>query len=374
MKRKYDGFFLKQRDDANSPMCFAFYAAAKEVLEWASIKRISESPDGIQRILRESRVKAISRFFSSSPINVIPNNVLVAFNNGDVTRNQELPSSQCDKAFSGSIEFEDDIATISLVDGQHRLFGMAAYEGESLPILVVALLDVDNLEQAFQFVVVNNKAVKVPTTDVKSIIAENLDESALIERLMGAGVNYGKHSPMLKEINELDASPFKGLLDWEFNRDGTKMVSVTAIEQTIKYLKDTFKQLQDDNDSLFEIYCSIWGAVKEAYPNAWANEESYLMKKVSLNAFNQSLVDRLALAYEMSFVDIFAADKVKSQVASIVSQLPEEFWTKPWSIKVQDNANIRDIIMDDIRQVLQNKKQSGSLWFSDLTLIKNTHE
>ncbi len=375
MIRKYEGIFVKQRDDKHSPVCFAFYADAKEVLEWTSIKRISEDPDGIQRILRESRIKAISRFFSSCPINIIPNNVLIAFDAGCVKSSKKKKASiQSKKVSSGHIEFDDDDASISLVDGQHRLFGMARYDDESLPVLVVALLEVDKLEQAFQFVVVNNKAVKVPTTDVKSIVAENLDEEALIDRLMGAGVNYGKHSPMLKEINDLSSSPFMHLLDWVFNRDGNKVVSVTAIEQSIKYLRDSFSQLKDDDDSAFELYCAIWRAVKETYESSWGNPESYLMKKVSINAFNQWLVDRIKMIYEMGFIDIFTTNQVYEQVKSTVSQIPEDFWLTEWQVKVQDNANIRDMIKDDISQIIQNRKRSGSRWDSDLELLPNTSD
>jgi DGQHR domain-containing protein len=369
MQRRYDGYFVRQRNDQASPECFAFYADASEVLSWAAIKRIADSPDGIQRLLRVSRVKAISRFFGSSPINVIPNNVLVAFDINAVECVRGDGATQSEKVCAGHITFDDDNAGVTLVDGQHRLFGMAQYEQEALPVLVVALLNADTLEQAFQFVVVNNKAVKVPTTNVKSIIAEHLDEEILIERLMGAGVNYGKHSPILKEVNDLESSPFKGLLDWDFNRADQKLVSVTAIEQSLKYLRDTFTQLRDDEDSTLEIFCAIWRAVKNVYPNAWGRDDSYLMKKVSINAVHQSLVDRLKVAYEMGIVDIFSANKVMEMVSAIVSQIPEALWLEQWSIKVQDNANVREIIMHDVGQVLQNVKSPGMDWRTDLKLV-----
>lgn len=62
-----------------------------------------------------------------------------------------------------------------IVDGQHRLHGISEFLYEDLPVLVVCMVDASVQEQAFQFIVINNKAVRVPTDNVKAIIA-HLDD------------------------------------------------------------------------------------------------------------------------------------------------------------------------------------------------------
>ena len=65
----------------------------------------------------------------------------------------------------------------------------------------------------------NNKVVKIPTENVKSIIANlNEEEEELQKRLLKAGVSYGKQSPVLIDINNLDSSPFQNLLKWPYNK------------------------------------------------------------------------------------------------------------------------------------------------------------
>jgi hypothetical protein len=76
---------------------------------------------------------------------------------------------------------------------------MSQLATEDPPILLVALIDASSDEQAFQFVVINNKAAKVPTDNVKAIIA-TVSENDLRDRLLNAGVNYGDISATLKDI------------------------------------------------------------------------------------------------------------------------------------------------------------------------------
>lgn len=158
---------------------------------------------------------------------------------------------------------------------------MQALAGENMPVLIVALLDADVQEQAFQFIVINNKAVRVPTDNVKAIIAE-IDEKRLSQRLQAAGVRYGEISPILYELNILDASPFKDLLDWDLNRGGTRIVPLTAIEQALRYMRAEFTMLDEDEDSLLDIFCAVWRGIKAAFPGLWAKDNK-LMKKVCLN-------------------------------------------------------------------------------------------
>ena len=81
---------------------------------------------------------------------------------------------------------------------------MSQLATEDPPILLVALIDASSDEQAFQFVVINNKAAKVPTDNVKAIIA-TVSENDLRDRLLNAGVNYGDISATLKDITTLIA-------------------------------------------------------------------------------------------------------------------------------------------------------------------------
>jgi DGQHR domain-containing protein len=381
--RSYFGCKIIQRDDSNTPSMFVFCATAKDIRKWVGIRRVSESAKGTQRNFRKTRMKALSRFLAANPINVVPNNILIAFepqkavfSSVDIEIDGDTHNNCADKIewgflnFSFELDQPEENRPALIVDGQHRLYGISGFESEDLPLLVVTLIDVTPEEQAFQFIVINNKAVRVQTDNVKSILA-NIDEDNLQDRLLSVGIPYGNVSPILKNINDRDDSPFQNLLDWDYNRTGNKIVPLTAIEQSMRHIRVMFTFLEDDEDSLVEIFLNIWQAVKLTYPSLWGQENNF-MKKVNINALNEFISDRLIKAWEFGLIeDIFDTTSVRRQVYDILKQIPSEFWEQKWSIIIQDNANVRKLIIEDMEKQIQNYKL-GKQWFEGLQLpIRN---
>lgn len=379
--RIYFGCFVKQRIDEDTTPFFVFYARVRDIIQWARVRRAQDSPEGTQRLLRETRKKSITRFVKNGSKNSIPNNILLAFEPGTATFtsleesltgciNEANIHNGCETQLKwGMLQFSfnssQDNYCAYVVDGQHRLYGLSDYQAEDLPVLVVSLVDANVEEQAFQFIVINNKAVKVPTNNVKAIVA-NLNEEELQSRLLKAGVKYGHTSPTLRDINDLDTSPFKDLLDWPYNKSGNKLVPIATIEQAIKYLKTVFTFLEEDEDSLIEIFCAIWRVIKDNYVAIWGIDNTF-MKKVNLNALNEFIADRLKYAWELSLVDIFDANELEQHVLKIVKLLPQEFWQVEWSIRLQDSANVRKQIKDDLSTLTDNCRLRRN-WNKDLQL------
>ncbi|BAZ80548.1 DGQHR domain-containing protein [Sphaerospermopsis kisseleviana CS-549] len=380
--KTYFGCLIRQRLDKDTIPFFVFYARVKDIIQWAGVRRAEDSREGTQRVLTPTRRKAITRFVKSGSKNTIPNNILLAFepNNATFTPLQDKLSqsisdieihNNCEKIMEwGILQFSFDKANKDfcayVVDGQHRLYGLSDYDAEDLPILVVSLVNATVEEQAFQFIVINNKAVRVTTNNVKGIIA-NLNEEELQFRLLKAGVKYGNTSPTLRDINDLDTSPFQNLLDWPYNKQGNKLVPVSAIEQSLKYLKTTFTFLEEDDDSLFEIFCAIWRAIKQNYSTIWGTDNKF-MKKVNINSLNEFIVERLKFAWELSIVDIFDSEQLENQVLGIVRLLPKEFWEEEWSItQLQDSAAVRKQIKEDLSTLADNCKLRRD-WYKDLKL------
>lgn len=304
---------------------------------------------------------------------MIPNNILLAFEPGvavftsyqedleDCLQNQDLGNGCNQQIDWGMLHFEFDEHAPEhqrpalVVDGQHRLYGISEFLDEDLPLLAVCVIDASVQEQAFQFIVINNKAVRVPTDNVKAIIAHLDDEEQLQDRLLRAGVNYGNMSPVLREVNDLDTSPFQHLLDWPYNKKGPKLVPISAIEQAFRFMKGVFDFMEDDEDSMLEVFLAVWRAVRTNYQDLWGKENAF-MTKVNINAVNEFIMDRLKYAWEMEMVDIFSPDAVEQQVLGILRLIPPIFWETPWSIKIQDNANVRNLIKSDLETLAQNIK------------------
>ena len=144
---------IAQRNTTGSPTFVMFSAKAKAILSWAAIERLDDkSQTGPQRIEKPYKVKAIKSFFEADPNNTIPTAVVIGFSPG-TTRVSSIDG--CDQLFDLSFIFSEGTKTVgTIVDGQHRVLGINSFDPEA-PINVIGLIDVDDAETAFQFLVIN---------------------------------------------------------------------------------------------------------------------------------------------------------------------------------------------------------------------------
>lgn len=395
--RCYFGSLISQRKDENVTRFFVFNARAKDLKEWLGIRRIKDVKKGAQRVLRKARASAVTKFIEASSINTIPNSILIAFDpdkakftslskeisEGIIQTKSSLENpvnilfNGCENQLDwGIIEFsferneQEDAKPALIVDGQHRLYGMSDFDKENLPITVVSLIDATRQEQAFQFIVVNNKAVRVSAENVKSIVAD-FNEDELETRLARARVKYGDKPQILTYINDSPSSPFQNLLEWSYNReitDENARVPITAIEQTMRYIRKSFTVLENDEDSLIEFFCATWRAVKGNYPELFGKNNQF-MTKANISAFNEYITDRLLYFWEMDLLDIFESEEVEQKVLDIIKRLPQEFWQENWKLRIQDSPTVREIIKNDLKTIITNSKLSKN-WKNGLELVE----
>ncbi|MEG4408670.1 DGQHR domain-containing protein [Microcoleus sp. MON2_D5] len=393
----YFGSLISQRTDKNVTRFFVFNAGAKDLKEWLGIRRIKDVKKGAQRVLRKARASAVTKFIEASSINTIPNSILIAFDpdkakftsltkeisEGIIQTKSSLENpvnillNGCENQLDwGIIEFsferneQEDAKPALIVDGQHRLYGMSDFDKENLPITVVSLIDATRQEQAFQFIVVNNKAVRVSAENVKSIVAD-FNEDELETRLARARVKYGDKPQILTYINDSPSSPFQNLLEWSYNReitDENALVPITAIEQTMRYIRKSFTVLENDEDSLIEFFCATWRAVKGNYPELFGKNHQF-MTKANISAFNEYITDRLLYFWEMDLLDIFESEEVEQKVLDIIKRLPQEFWLENWKLRIQDSPTVRQIIKNDLKTIITNSKLSKN-WKNGLELVE----
>lgn len=382
------GLKVRQRTDTDSPEFFVFYAPSRMITKWAGVERTKDRSGAVQRSLRDSRLAGIRRFLSADSKNTLPNNILIAFVPGVVTytaidggNDLDFRNECATEIEHGKINFEFDPEAPEaerpaiVVDGQHRLFGASSFQGENLPFLVVAMLNASPSEQAFQFIVINNKAVKVPTTTVKSIVADYEEiEERLLERLLPAGITYGKQSAFLVAIGEAEGSPFRSLLDWDRNRDGTKLVAITAVQSMLQYLKNqTELIIEKDDDSVQQIFIWIWTSLKDVYEELWATHNARFFSKVNLVAMNEYCVDRIRSLASMQMLDLFCEEKVICAAKTAFQHIPAELWEKEWTgIQIQDNRVVRELLKSTFEKVSANCIREKP-WDRDLKLYADNN-
>lgn len=381
-QKKYCGFRVIQRQDPNATSFFVFVAYPRDILEWAAVNRAEEQKGGIQRGISKARLRALTRFFTKDTRNIIPTSIVLAFSPGLTTFSQITPdglSQHCqpDEALQwGVLSFSFDPGQSSserpafVVDGQHRLFSMSDIQGEDVLVLVSALLDAEPNEQAFQFIVINNKVTRVPSDLVRSLIVD-FDENDLQKRLETARVSLQPQALLVAIVDDEEESPFYQMVKWERRRgEGVPAIKPAAIEDSLKYIRRRFLQFDEDQDALVDFFFALWHGVKTAYPELWRHRENRLFENAGFKAFSEYLCDQIETlsSLDIGFVDVEDKDSVSGATAQIASQIYIGFWQTEWRLKSLDTSSGRETIKEDLKTIRKNRKERKN-WSEGLTLV-----
>lgn len=382
MERNYCAFLLDQRGDAAPKFC-VFYAPVREVLEWALIAPMShKNPAGVQRQVVKSRVRGIKRYFELGPRNTIPTACVVAFGPDSVRVNQlTTPGGLGDAAGPATcaslveLKLSWDPLDLSgarksrpgyVIDGQHRLRGMQEFD-PSVPIPIVAILDADDNETAFQFLVINNKQSKVPPDHVRALAVLSINESNLAERLNTArlGLNPNYESVGFADTDE--DSPFRGQIKWPPNENG--IVVPAAIETSIQYVRQRVGRDLAEPEPAQAFFLTIWAVIKREWQQQWSSE-TRLLEKVSVICLTRFITDTLVMwARKPRFnLDLSDEDDVRENVADILRGLNPEFFSAPLAGKSYDTSQGRDLIYGAIESMYQNV-QDDEPWYKDIKVL-----
>jgi hypothetical protein len=252
-----------------------------------------------------------------------------------------------------------------IIDGQHRVFGAKNVSEHDVILPVVLVPGLAFAEQVFQFYVLNSKARPLKPTELRRIVSTSLTNEEiddLYQRFKTAGIDADEARWTL-ELNTHPVSPFKSLIDFGFGEHGTVIpenVADQVVRSFMKMPKTRYRQLitplgerWDDPELRLEIFFWFWNAVKHEYSDAWdeamemarSGEKAQLFMKVALLTLQQFLLDRFvtALPFRSASDDppLMSESEVQGMVKSVLTNLPQQFFTREWKMKQIDTTEGR---------------------------------
>lgn len=371
---------LPFRQSESSPRICVFHAPASEVLRWAAIERLPERERGPQRRLTGYKASAIQRFLADSR-NCIPTAITVAIRPGvkplRLASGEPWTDSQPGDAIlclglDSKVADADKPAVV--IDGQHRLHGVAQRDG-ALHVTVVALIDASDIEIAFQFLVINNKSSRVSPDHIRSLVAE-YDKSELEARLRGARLTQ---YPNLEYVTFADAdpeSPFRELVRWPSNRSGTQVVPPAAIESAIAAIQQKELDLFRDPDAVCAFFFAIWTVIKETWPDLWAEScqegapavRKRLLDKIGIVCLTQFFVDALVQLADLGMLNLADPEDVRGRVVDMIQYQAKELWQQEWVSASYDTKAGRSAVVEALVRVGRNLRR-GVPWYEEVKLL-----
>lgn len=376
----YPSVCFRQRDTAKIYFCL-LSAPVGQVLQWARVDRLQpDNVKGVQRKKNESRERQIRAFFQADDANTIPTAITVAL----PFEATNFKPAKLDGDSSGPISFNFKVKTLQgkelpglIIDGQHRTFGIDAFD-PATRISVVFVLGADDAEIAFQFLVINNKVSKVSPDHIKALRLAYIEDQLDARLTKSARMRSTGAPTYLETIDSEDGSPFKGRLRWPRNpeHDGVKLIPPNAFETALLHVSSQDLVGGDresrNYDTVVDIFLQVWEGVQEEWGEAWSDPDSRLLSKLGIICMSQYLVDGLVARVEASedITSIRDLDYVRLSIKNMLQRQEYRFWTAPWSASSLDTSAGREIVIKDLRKIAINKR-SGKVWSYDLALVES---
>ena len=359
----YECLVSSQRATENAPYFLLFHAPAGEVLEWADVRRLEEEAGAPQRQTSPAKVTAIRRFLDTDGRNTIPTSVIVTL---DIDAGQITQPTAPSTVGRVRIAWQDGDQKPGLViDGQHRLYGIADFNAETT-VNIVGIIGADDMEKAFQFLVINNKASKVSMDHIRAL-ALTYEVEALRERLTTARLTLDPNVGFVGIVNDGEDSPFRGMIAWPLTPEAQRIVTPSSVEASIAYIQQKKVRDFESDDVLIEFFYTIWRQIRTRWVELW-EPRSRLLSKVGIICMTQYMTDALTAQYDLGRLDISDPDAVGELVAEILETQERSFWRVPWTSTSYDTKAGRALIVQSLTQIARNVR-SGAPWTENVELV-----
>lgn len=348
-----------------SPQLVLFHAPVAEIAKWAEVKELGPRRSGHQRERRGAKVQAIGKFFAADERNTIPTALIVTFVSGRASF-----TGTGGKEGHGELRIKPGTAAY-VVDGQHRLHGIREFDA-GMHVPVVGLLDADAVEEAFQFLVINNKATRVAPKHTKAVLA-SMKQTELADRLRAARLAFDEDG--IKDVDLVNSdkeSPFYQSIDWPTTPKPGRMVQATAIEFSLDYLANLGIAELADRDVRRAVFLAMWRIIKTAWKDLWV-PDSRLLSKVGVSCLTRVVIDFIVNWSDNDIlkIDISNLDDIEKNTKKVVDLMNPNFWRVPWSERAQggfDTTQGRERVRQALVQLYRNGKNDVQ-WSDDIDII-----
>ena len=264
-------------------------------ISYADVRRIEkeqrdlETYLGIQRPLKEHRVKEISKYANLIDA-TFPTSIILAIDqiNDDLSTEEEIVYNAVYDSVNNMMKVLNDDRVAKIIDGQHRIAGLENFES-MFQLNISLFIDMDIENQAMVFATINDKQTKVNRSIVADLFSLNKKRSPqktsnFIVRLLNSEPEspfYGKVKILGtaddKERETITQATFvKNILkymskDPMTDRDrikrGKSLVEVEGKENERYFLRNLF--INDQDVRIAKIIWNYFKAVQERWPEAW---------------------------------------------------------------------------------------------------------
>lgn len=306
---------------------YSFFARGDQIAQLADISRLRRGDsrlEGFQRREIKSHVAEIADFLKQGPV-LFPNAIILALSPDVRFERSRGPKDPDDGVVAGKLTLPlrpEGQRAAWIVDGQQRSLALAKGEQAQLKVPVVAFVSDEVAVQREQFILVN-KAKPLPSRLIDELLPEM---SVVLPRALKA---RQVPSALCAALNDDPKSPLHGLIKRESEPGAAQAVITDRV--LIDVVAGNLRaggalgayRAGEGLEPVHEALCTYWGAVRDAFPEAWGRPpaESRLMHSAGVRAMG-ALMDPIWTRADAS------ADPAEDVRASLARVAPYCRWTQ----------------------------------------------
>lgn len=320
---------------SNKEYCYLFGIQPAKLIPISSVlhRKLTldnDIPTNYQRLVKATKIKEIKKFITEER-GVFPTNIIISFESkGDFFKPK---GAKINDIQFGVLSLPNQFQSITVIDGQHRLF---AYDGleqaEKDLIYVVAFHKLTPERQVQTFININEKQTKVSSSlmwDLYPNILEPDSKDYIKARI----------SLLVKKLNSEKSSALQGTIQYdsaEYSNKGSKItlesictaIKSEGIVQIIDGKLDSYLVKNNKEKIVYQVLESYFNTIKNLNPEHWDRKEktkNLLRSNQGIGALIKLLkeiiryIDKKGVFYEgMKSVD---ADTLFIQLLTPVNKL-----------------------------------------------------
>ncbi|GAA4472908.1 hypothetical protein GCM10023170_093280 [Phytohabitans houttuyneae] len=284
---------------------YLFTLTAAEVLQVADVSRVSRDEAGTligyQRPEVQSHVQDIIDYLDSDPV-IFPNAIILALSSKAKFVSSRGPNVGDGLATSGTLTLplptNDRRKPAWIVDGQQRALALSRATRTDLPVPITAFVADTVSLQRDQFLRVNNTK-PLPRSLVTELLPE-VDSPLPTHLTVRKAPSY-----LCDRLNNDQDSPFYRMIKRASTSKKDAARAVIADNSVVQMLQESYRHGclypyrnlstgDTDVDGIHHALCIYWGAVRDAFPEAWGKPptNSRLMHGAGIRAMGR-LMDQV---------------------------------------------------------------------------------
>ncbi len=274
-----------------------------------------------------------------------------------------------------------------IIDGQHRVFGANEVEDFEVYLPLVLILDMEPVEQAFHFWVVNNKAKSFSSTALRQVLNTsftNNEFKKLKQRLITSGVDTGKFF-YAHLMNISPESPFQHIINLKDGKDRAKPIKENVAHQLATAFLDRInnthkiliersnKWISNDQEYRMELFFSLWSAVRTTYKDVWDRGRNPNASNINGEFCHQIFMKVCLLNLQKTILDHLVGDErsrrsrsnpaifddrfeLERETGAYLSGLHENFFIIEWRTKQLDTKNGHEKFFNSMDKAIKLNK------------------